>query len=304
MNNGRDFLESYNFSLIQHGKLSDRIYLIKLAKEDYPEIIVVLDELAEKYNYTKIFAKVPADCKDGFLVKGYNEEAFIPTFYRGREGASFLGKYFSSSRAKEQHEETLKAVLQVAFKKAAAAQQNMTALPPGFSYVLAQQDDAVEIAQLYGAVFDTYPFPIDEPQYIINTMNKNSLYFCIRYKGKLAALASSEMDVAAKNVEMTDFATLPGYTGQGLASYLLHKMESEMQKRGLKTAYTIARAYSYGMNVTFAKRGYHYGGTLINNTNIGGRIESMNVWYRRFHNTMAGKTLYPNSNLTPETPDE
>jgi ribosomal protein S18 acetylase RimI-like enzyme len=40
------------------------------------------------------------------------------------------------------------------------------------------------------------------------------------------------MDSEAQNVEMTDFATLPGYTGQGLASYLLNKMEIEMQKRG------------------------------------------------------------------------
>lgn len=190
-----------------------------------------------------------------------------------------MGKYFCSSRAEEQHAKTLKAVLQVAFNKAAAAPQSMK-LPPGFSYALAQPDDAVEIAQLYGAVFDTYPFPIDQPQYILTTMNENVLYFSIRHEGKLVALASCEMDTEAQNVEMTDFATLSEYTGQGLASYLLNKMEREMQKRGFKTAYTIARAYSYGMNVTFAKRGYHYGGTLINNTNIGGQIESMNVWYR------------------------
>ena len=35
-----------------------------------------------------------------------------------------------------------------------------------------------------------------------------------------------------------------------------------------------------GMNITFAKHGYHYAGTLNNNTNICGRIESMNVWYK------------------------
>ncbi len=35
-----------------------------------------------------------------------------------------------------------------------------------------------------------------------------------------------------------------------------------------------------GMNITFAKTGYTYAGTLINNTNISGRLESMNVWYK------------------------
>ncbi|HBR33558.1 MAG TPA: putative beta-lysine N-acetyltransferase, partial [Firmicutes bacterium] len=38
MNNRRDILESYNASLIQHGKLNNRVYLIKLAEADYPEI--------------------------------------------------------------------------------------------------------------------------------------------------------------------------------------------------------------------------------------------------------------------------
>jgi len=48
----------------------------------------------------------------------------------------------------------------------------------------------------------------------------------------------------------------------------------------MQRAYTIARALSAGMNVTFARAGYDYGGTLTNNTNICGQIESMNVWYK------------------------
>ena len=53
-----------------------------------------------------------------------------------------------------------------------------------------------------------------------------------------------------------------------------------MQRRGILTAYTIARSLSYGMNITFARQGYRFGGTLTNNTEISGAIESMNVWYR------------------------
>jgi len=52
-----------------------------------------------------------------------------------------------------------------------------------------------------------------------------------------------------------------------------------MSELGIKTVYTIARLNSIPMNVTFLKRGYKYGGTLINNTNISGKIESMNVLY-------------------------
>jgi hypothetical protein len=34
------------------------------------------------------------------------------------------------------------------------------------------------------------------------------------------------------------------------------------------------------MNFVFAGAGYAFGGTLVNNTGISGRLESMNVWYR------------------------
>jgi hypothetical protein len=57
-------------------------------------------------------------------------------------------------------------------------------------------------------------------------------------------------------------------------------MEAEMRKRRVKTVYTIARAYSAAMNITFAKQNYEFAGTLLNNTHISDKIESMNVWYK------------------------
>lgn len=80
---------------------------------------------------------------------------------------------------------------------------------------------------------------------------------------------------------MTDFATLPDHLGQGLAVRLLWHMEREMPGYQMRTAYTIARSLSPGMNITFAKMGYLFAGTLVNNTDISGQIESMNIWYKR-----------------------
>jgi hypothetical protein len=57
-------------------------------------------------------------------------------------------------------------------------------------------------------------------------------------------------------------------------------LEAAVEKLGIKTAYTIARAYSPGMNITFARSGYIYSGTLTHNTQISGKLESMNVWYK------------------------
>ena len=79
---------------------------------------------------------------------------------------------------------------------------------------------------------------------------------------------------------MTDFATLPSHRGRGLATHLLGRMDGAARTAGERVAYTIARAVSFGMNITFARRGYAFGGTLVSNTQIGGAIESMNIWYK------------------------
>ncbi len=125
-----------------------------------------------------------------------------------------------------------------------------------------------------------YPFPIHDEDYIRETMASNVHYYGVLDGDRIVALASSEFDFDAQNVEMTDFATLPEYLGNGLAVHLLKRMEDGLKDGEIKTAYTIARAFSAGMNITFARMGYQFGGTLLNNTNISGNIESMNIWYK------------------------
>ncbi len=136
------------------------------------------------------------------------------------------------------------------------------------------------MAELYREVFASYPFPIHNPEYLIETMASHFFYYGLWDQDKLVALASAETDLRGQNAEMTDFATLPAYRSKGLASYLLAQLEDASAERGIRTAYTIARAYSYGMNITFSKQGYTYSGTLTHNTQISGELESMNVWYK------------------------
>lgn len=275
-----DTIVTLGSSLIQHGTFNDRIYLLKLAQADFPQIITELDRLAQSKGYSKIFAKIPADVKDAFLEQGYTAEAVIPHFYNGRQTAYFLGKYFSSERKTAKDGAEVKKVLALAQAKSGIKPQS-SVLPEGFAYRECRANDIREITELYKKVFETYPFPIHDPAYIEQTMNNNVTYFGVWHEESLVALASAEMDRKAGNAEMTDFAALPDYRSKGLSSFLLQTMEKYIKKLGLKTAYTIARALSYGMNVTFAKMGYTYSGTLVNNTNISGRLESMNVWYKQ-----------------------
>jgi putative beta-lysine N-acetyltransferase len=265
-------------SILQHGKYNERIYLMKLSKEDFPDIIDRLDTLAKVEGYSKIFAKVPEYAKDEFIKNGYLVEAAIPGFFNGQEGVYFVGKFFAGSRKSDNKIVEINTILNVAGSK--KNDRIELCLPPGFNYKICDRSSVFQMADLYRKVFETYPFPIFDPQYILKTMDENFIYSSIWKNDKIVALSSCEMDPGAQNVEMTDFATLPEHQGKGLAIYLLHTMEKEMQKRNIKTAYTISRAVSYGINIIFAKMGYEYCGTLIKNTNISGNFESMNVWYK------------------------
>lgn len=267
-------------SLIQYGKYNDRIYLIKLAKKDFPDILKNLNDRALDKGYSKIFAKVPAYARHSFEEEGFYTEAFVPRFYDGCKNVYFMGKYFSNRRKQENYTKKIHHILKIA--QSNSKEEKSINLPSDYTFKICSPLDAAKIAGVYKKIFETYPFPIYDQKYIIKTMNRNVIYFSIWKKNSIIALSSSEMDLKSKNVEMTDFATLPEYRGKGFSLYLLKQMEKKMSKKEIKTAYTIARALSFGMNKTFAKMGYIYGGTLKNNTNICGRLESMNVCYKFF----------------------
>jgi len=279
-NQQQDKIETFLKALIQHGSLSNRIYLMKLKQAEPSKLIPAMEDLAKSNGYTKIFAKVPASQADMFLRSGYRKEASIPGFYNGREDGLFLACYFDNERKKERLEQEIEKVLNVAIQKE-RQQVDEDSLSSGAVIRQCRPDDAEKMSQLYQNVFPTYPFPISNPGYISKTMMDHIVYFGVEIDGEFVSLASSEMDTEAENAELTDFATLPEHRGNGYAGCLLSRMEKEMRTRGIKTAYTIARALSAGMNIIFAKAGYDYGGRLINNTNISGRIESMNVWYKQ-----------------------
>ena len=278
MDNQQDIIELFNGSLIQHGSLSDRVYLMKLKDAKPVELVSSLRKLAEDNNYSKIFAKVPASQAECFYNVGYEKEAGIPGFYNGSEDAVFLGLYFSRQRKVEYQKEIIENNLALALNKSNSDKR--PTLPEGVTIRQCVPADAEKMSIVYKEVFPSYPFPINDPVYLVKTMAENIIYFAVEIAGELVSLASSEMDIESENVEFTDFATLPSHRGNGFAICLLETMEDAMKAKGIKTGYTIARSMSAGMNITFAKAGYQYGGRLVNNTNISGQIESMNIWHR------------------------
>lgn len=275
-----DTIEKMGHSLVQHGKQNDRIYLQKLDKKDFPEIIQKLEALASREKYSKIFVKVPQWAVETFADAGYKKEAMIPGFYNGKEKAVFMALFRDKKRSgltSDKREEIEKNIMIATNKTGEGLQMPGS---DGFEFRKLENRDVSELADVYKAVFDSYPFPIFEEEYLRETMADHVDYFGAFRDGRLVAASSAEMDSASQNAEMTDFATLPAFRGNKLALYLLDIMESEMKNKDMKTLYTIARSHSPGMNITFAKKGYVFGGTLVNNTDISGRIESMNVWFK------------------------
>lgn len=273
----QDVIEHLSGAEIQHGPVSERVYLMKLGAAEPISLIRELVGMVGREGYTKIFAKVPASKASPFIKEDFRKEACIPGFYRGEEDVLFLGRYFSSDRADEPEGPELDDLLRLALAKGRTSAGNRNR--NGGRVRRCGPGDVKQMSGIYHDTFASYPFPIHDPDYLCKTMESHVDYFCVEEDGRMVALAAAEMDKTGGNVEMTDFATVPAWRGMGCATLLLGHMEQEMRKGGIKTAYTIARAVSPGMNITFAKQGYSFAGRLVNNTGIAGAIESMNVWY-------------------------
>ncbi|MDD2559969.1 MAG: putative beta-lysine N-acetyltransferase [Bacteroidales bacterium] len=265
-------------SRLAPGKASSRIYLMDLHPDDFPQIIPYLDREAQKENYTKIFAKVPAPYLPSFINAGYQTEAGVPGFYNNETDAFFMAKYFSDSRRLPEKE------AMEAFQQLLLQQAQGFKISPEEGYFLKAlgEDDVFQMTKLFKKVFVSYPFPIFDAEFLVKSMREDDTrYFGVFNSGELVAVSSAEYSSSYQHAEMTDFAVSTEHRGRKLALRLLDFMEQELTKAGCQTFYTIARLHSLAMNKTFMNLGYRYSGTLVNNTQISGNIESMNVWYKK-----------------------
>ncbi len=273
-----DSIEKLGRSLIHHGPFSRRIYLMKLDPADMPGLVDDLISLATARDYTKVVAKVGSAHTAPFLAAGFHHEAYLPGFFPDESDAFYMGLFLDPSRGDTLRPTTVVEVINTALRK--ARREASEAPPTGMAFREMREADAPAMAALYGRVFATYPFPILDPEYIVATMRSHIFYYGLENEHGLVALASMETDPDNRAVEMADFATEPPARGTGAAGFLLGRMEQAAADKGFRFSFSIARSTSFGMNIAFARAGYNYSGTMVNNTNIAGQIESMNIWYR------------------------
>jgi putative beta-lysine N-acetyltransferase len=268
-----DKIASIRGSVVQHGRLNSRVYVMRMNVNDACGLIPELERLAKKKGYGKICAKIPVTAWKEFESAGYITEAVVPGLFKNRTDGYFVAKYLSPVRRKSYRDRCLN------WQRYPTADGGRH---PGCSMRVEACTplDAGEMGAVYRQVFESYPFPIQEPAYLRRMMKEDVLYFCVRVEGHLASLAAAEIDPKNRNCEMTDFATLPEFRRQGFARALLGHMEATVRRLGIHAAYTIARAASLGMNAVFKNSGYRYAGILKNNSHICGSIQSMTVWYK------------------------
>jgi putative beta-lysine N-acetyltransferase len=248
-------------------------------KGDAQSVIASIRELANKNGYTKIFCKIPSDAAPIFFSDGFILEAVIPGFYNKKQDVFFVSKFLNSDRLLNLEQKSFDELCKLLTnkKKFNKPDKNKSGK---VKFRRLSTSDVDRITEIYREVFISYPFPIHNPGYILKTIKENVQYYGAEKDGRIIAIASCEIDFKGLNSEMTDFATDHQSRGNNLSVILLKNMEKEMKKQGIKTLYTIARLNSIPMNKTFLRLDYHYSGTLIKNTNIAGKIESMNVLYK------------------------
>lgn len=257
-----DFLNKRIKVLDYHSQNIDLLvrYLSTLGRGMFSKVIVVARE---------------HDWQD-FLSRSYVLEGINEGYYLGRPGY-YMAKFLTSERrishALEQEDEILRNI----FKRPRASAP--PSLPTGYSLRNASMEDIPQIIPLFKSIFASYPSPITDPGYLSQYL-KNHIFRVVSYGGQIVSTASAETDRNFLSAEITDCACLPEHRGRGLVSCLISSIEQELEQRGFKNLYSIARASQPGINAVLWKLGYTYGGCFINNCTIGGQLENMNLWVK------------------------
>lgn len=256
-----------------------RLKVIDYEATDYQALTERLAWLAEQNHFDKIFFKATKDDWQEFLRHGYMLEGILRYYFKG-EDAYVLSKFRSTDRVTSEHlieeSDIIERLMRQGGKKAPRA------LPAGYQMFACGPEHIPELVLLYRRVFETYPSPLTHPDYILATMERNVVYRAISDEnGRIVSAASAECSDKHSNAEMTDCATHPDQRGKSLMSHILSALEGDLEARGIHTGYTLARARSVGMNRVFFGLGYEYSGRLVNNCDIYGQFEDMNIWVKR-----------------------
>lgn len=237
--------------------------------------------MSEQHGCDKIWGFVSPEAWNHLARAGFRREGTLAGFFPDRPGIA-VARFLSNDRAHSPHIEREDGIIEKAMERRDAENSS---LPDGYFARMATRGDAGAISRVLTTVFDTYPTPIGSADAILRAMSNDVHFALILHGGKIAGVASADIDRAHRVAEMTDCAVLPDYRGHGLMGALLDGLAREIRALGLRSLFTLARATSAPMNITFARLGYDYSGRLLNNCHIAGDWEDMNLWVKPLKTT-------------------
>lgn len=257
------------------------MYNSRLKIEDYRGNIrlIVKDVLkeAEKNKVEKMIIKSRREHLFELLGIGFMLEAVIKGYFLGSD-AFLVTKYFSNIRRNSEYWEKEDTILHSILEQ--PSDPSIPTLEPHFQLRKATSADAENLASFYSQIFQVYPTPLNDSEYVKKVIEETTCFYLITDQDVIVSAASAEMNLEYKNAELTDCATLPSHRKHGLMKILLVQLEKELIQSGIFCSYSIARSLSYGMNACFYQLGYSYTGRLTNNCNIYDKMEDMNVWVK------------------------
>ncbi|WP_338053634.1 putative beta-lysine N-acetyltransferase [Pseudobacteroides cellulosolvens] len=241
------------------------------------DIILSIVNLAKCENLGKIISNSRIKILKNFRNCGFSIEGVINGYFNGED--AYCVSYFLD-KDREVHinkEEEDKILYQCLFQK----KRNSETKNLKYTIRNAEPNDIPQMIQLFLNVFETYPSPVFNGDYLKTVMNKQILFKVAVENGRIISIASADMDANNMNAEVTDCATYPEHRGRGILTNLIHSLECDLKKKGFFTLYSLSRAINPGINKALSNLNYKYGGRLVNNCHICGGFEDMNIWVKK-----------------------
>ncbi len=247
--------------------------------QDISALVNYLDILGSESQAGKIIVYAPGDDWQKFLAFGYRLEGMMKTYFRG-DPVYLMSRFLSPDRSGSEHLVNEDLILKkIHQRERGCAERKKGSDSTIYTVRNLQADDINAVMDIFRDVFVTYPSPVEERQYFeALTGEEGNIMLIAEHKGEIAGMISADIDNRHLSAELTDCVTLPEHRGRGVMGLLIDHIEEKLVRRKLKCLYSLTRAGIPPINAVMYKKGYTYRGRLINNCDIGGRYENMNIW--------------------------
>ncbi len=282
--------EQYNLIYCRHPEFvaeilvdhrNQRIRVLGYLANRMDALVNYLNELAGTQPVGKIIIYAfNTDWKE-LLALGFHIEGVMSGYYRG-DPAYCMSSFIQRDRARSDRVFDEDLILRQIVKHGVKIHGKRNTK---YTIRRAERRDINDIKDIFLKTFATYPSPIENRAYLEGLISRDEYVILVaEHGGEIAGIVSADIDSEHLCAEITDCVVCPEHRGNGVIGNLVDCLEAELKNKGLRYLYSLARAGVLQINAVFHNRGYLYKGRLLNNCNICGRFENMNIWEKKLEN--------------------